>query len=118
MSAFSIGIGLDLVNIGDVRAARFKKRLAEYFLTKEEIQKVPAGSKEAQYLASRFALKEAVIKAFPEKLSPFEFRIEKKGSKPTVVFVDSERNKAYEVVASLTHTAEIAAAVALVHAKI
>ncbi len=116
-AAIIIGVGVDVVEIDNIQKARFKKRLAEYFLTPQEIKLMPKGSKVSQYIASRFALKEAVIKAFPESLSPFDFRIEKRGGRPVVVFIDSHQNKKYKIFASLTHTAHIAAAVAIVHTK-
>lgn len=115
--AFIAGVGVDIVEIGEIKKARFKTRIAEYFLTKKEQRQMPKGSKFPQFLASRLALKEAVIKAFPEYLSPFDFRIEKKGKRPIVVFVSKERNKKYSVFASLTHTPQIAAAIAVVHIK-
>ena len=109
-----IGVGVDIVDIADIQKARFKARLAEYFLSPQEIRMVPKGSKTAQHLASRFALKEAVIKAFPEKLSPFDFKIIKKGKRPSVSFFSSKRNKTYSIFVSLTHTARITAAIAVI----
>ena len=111
------GIGVDVVEVSDMKKIRFKKRFAEYFLTAREMRSIPAGRGVAQYLASRFALKEAVIKAFPGKLSPLDFYVEKNGPRPGVVFVHPARNKKYFVHVSITHTARIAAAVALVHAR-
>lgn len=110
------GIGIDIVELEDMRKARFKKRVAEYFLTKKELRMMPPKPRLAQFLASRFALKEAVIKAFPEKLSPFDFEIIKKGSRPHIVFVSAQRNKKYSASVSLTHTEHVAAAVVIVFA--
>ena len=109
-----IGVGIDMVEIADIKKARFKDRFAEYFLIPKEIREVPLGSKKDQYLASRFALKEAVIKAFPETLSPFDFVVSKKGRRPSITFVHAERNREYSVFVSLTHSKLIAAAVAVV----
>jgi holo-[acyl-carrier protein] synthase len=108
-----IGTGIDIVENAPIARARFKDRLAEYFLTKEEIAAMPPSAKSIEFLASRFAAKEAVIKAFPEKLSPHDFRIEKAGEKPVVAFV-SERHASYSVHVSLSHTPHFAAAVAIV----
>lgn len=113
-----VGLGIDVVEIAVIEKARFKKRIAEYFLTKSEQQKVPLDARQSQYLASRFALKEAVIKAYPERLSPFDFRIEKNGRHPSVVFVDQKRSATYSVLASLTHTTHVAAATAIVISEI
>ena len=116
-NAFIVGVGVDIVEIQDMQKARFKKRVAEYFLTKEEQKQLPYGSRLPQHLASRFALKEAVIKAFHEKLSPFDLVVSKKGKRPAIKFVDKERNKKYSIYASLSHTTHIAAAFAVVHTK-
>ena len=80
------GIGIDIVEMTDIQNARFKKRLAEYFLTKKELLALPKGPREVPFLASRFAVKEAVIKAFPEKLKPHDFTVEKKGVRPFISF--------------------------------
>ena len=108
------GIGIDVVEIDEVRHARLKKRLAEYFLTREEIRLVPKGSKEAEFLASRFAAKEAVIKAFPKKLKPHDFSVLKKGVRPIIVFSSKKDALRYTVHISISHTKRIATAVALV----
>lgn len=109
-----IGVGIDVVDIKDIDKARFKTRLAEFFLTAKEVAAVPTGSMRAQHLASRFAVKEAVIKAFPLPLKPHEFRVEKVGSKPCIVFTKKKYNAEYAVLISLTHTTTVAAAVAIV----
>src|SRR3989344_9004896 len=103
-----VGIGIDVVEVSDMKKIRFKKRAAEYFLTAREMRNVPAGKGAAQYFASRFALKEAVIKAFPGKLSPLDFYAEKNGPRPGIVFVQPARNKKYFAHVSITHTARIA----------
>lgn len=111
-----VGIGIDIVEVSDMRNARFKKRIAEYFLTKREMCAMPRDPRLAQFLASRFALKEAVIKACPEKISPLDFEITKKGGRPHIVFISPQRSKKYSVLASLTHTEHVASAVAIVFA--
>lgn len=108
------GIGVDVVEIESVRNARHKKRFAEYFLTKKEIARIPKGPKEAEFLASRFAAKEAVIKAFPGKLSPHDFTIEKKGVRPSIAFSAKKRALMYTVDISISHTAHTAVAIAMV----
>lgn len=108
------GVGIDIVDIETISNARFKKRLAEYFLTKKEVAKIPKGSKEAQYLASRFAAKEAVIKAFPKKLKPHDFTVEKKGVRSHIVFSSQKYALRYTVHISISHTRYIATAIAIV----
>ncbi len=108
------GIGVDVVEIEEVRKARFKKRLAEYFLTREEMRYIPKGSKEVEFLASRFAAKEATIKAFPKKLRPHDFAVLKKGARPYIVFSSQKDALRYTVHISISHTKRIATAVAIV----
>ena len=108
------GVGIDVVEIADVENARFKKRFAEYFLTREETRQIPKGSKEVPFLASRFAAKEAVIKAFPVKLKPSEFTITKRGVKPIAVFASKKYARDYAVQISISHTEHLATALAIV----
>ncbi len=112
-----LGIGIDIVELADIRNARFKERFAEYFLTGKEMKRVPKGSKKIEFLASRFAVKEAVIKAFPEKLKPHDFSIQKKGTHPHIVFSLKKNELLYTVHLSLSHTAHVAVATAIVLAR-
>jgi len=109
-----VGIGVDVVEIEEVENARFKKRFAEYFLTQKEIGQIPKGSKRTTFLASRFAVKEAVIKAFPKKLKPHDFIIKKRGMRPCISFSSKKYSVQYAVHISLSHTRHIAAAIAIV----
>ena len=108
-----IGVGIDTVEIELIKKAHFKKRLAEYFLTSQEVADVPKGQKSIEHLASRFALKEAIIKAFPKKLSPFDFYIDSSGKSPNVIFFNKKNNK-YSISVSITHTDRTATAIAII----
>lgn len=112
-----VGVGVDLVEISTIQKARFKNRIAEYFLTNEERKDIPRGSRLPQHLASRFALKEAVIKAFPGTLSPFDFMIVKTGEKLRITFFDNEREREYSVFPSITHSEHLAGAIAVITRK-
>lgn len=107
------GVGIDVVEIRDIKKMRFPKRFAEYFLTPAEMKDMPVGAKTTSFLASRFALKEAVIKAVPEPLKPSDFRITKKNRRPHIVFMSAQRARRYRIEASLTHTDNTAAAIAV-----
>lgn len=77
-----LGTGIDIVELARVREARFRERVAEYILTEEEIREMHASRDAVQYLASRFAAKEAVIKASPTTLTYQDIVISKQGEKP------------------------------------
>jgi holo-[acyl-carrier protein] synthase len=113
-----VGVGLDLVPIETIAKARFKHRVAEYFLSEREQSLFPHESHLIEHLASRFAAKEATIKAFPGALSPFDFEILKRGQKPVVVFKDEELESRYSVLLSITHTKDTAGAIALLTKKV
>ncbi len=62
------GVGVDLVTVARVRAvhARFAERFARRILTGAEIAELaalPSGADPARFLAKRFAVKEAAVKA-------------------------------------------------------
>jgi holo-[acyl-carrier protein] synthase len=59
------GIGTDIVNIQRMQASltRFGERIAQRLLTINEMQKFRQHTRPAHFLAKRFAVKEAVVKA-------------------------------------------------------
>ncbi|MCU0936313.1 MAG: holo-ACP synthase [Gammaproteobacteria bacterium] len=60
-----LGVGVDVVRVSRVQAAvdRFGVRFARRILTGEEIGDLPGPRRAAQFLAKRFAAKEALVKA-------------------------------------------------------
>lgn len=92
-----------MIEIERFRRARYIDRAAEFFLTPTEIAMVPADEKKHQYLASRFALKEAVFKALPEEVSYYDFEIIKTAGKPCIRFLNFHFQK-YRVAVSISHT--------------
>ena len=97
-----IGIGTDILEL-DRLEGTLLTRVAEYFLTPAEMVEYHTRRDKLAYVASRFAAKEAVIKAFPERLSPHDFLIHKAGTKPTVIFLKPAHRK-YRVLVSLSHS--------------
>ncbi|MBI3627214.1 MAG: holo-ACP synthase [Candidatus Sungbacteria bacterium] len=97
------GIGVDLVELAAIRRARFPWRVAEYFLTPREYKEAQNSSDLYQFIASRFAAKEAVIKAFPADLSPKDFEIIKGGRKPEVRFIHKQ-HAGFRAFVSLSHS--------------
>lgn len=98
-----LGVGIDVIELSRFREARFFDRVAEYVLRDMELKEMDESRDRVQYLASRFAAKEAVIKAFPSPLTYQDFRIDKKASKPVVAFVDPRYGK-YHVLLSISHS--------------
>ncbi|MBA3733391.1 4'-phosphopantetheinyl transferase superfamily protein [Patescibacteria group bacterium] len=97
-----IGIGVDIVEIKRIKKLDAKKRLAEFFFLKDELEIMNRSKNKEQYLASRIACKEAVIKAFPGTLHYHDFKIYKKGKKLDVSFID-KKNIKYKVFLSTSH---------------
>ena len=110
------GIGVDIVEISRVRRIRFLDRFAEYFLTPSEQVAFRASLDPLRFIASRFAVKEAVIKACPEALKPHEFEVIKEGVRPAVRFL-SDKNLRYDALVSLAHSTEYAAGYATVYRR-
>lgn len=101
--------GMDIVELSRFKKARFFSRIAELVLSPAE-QKLMSESRDGvQYLASRFAAKEAVIKAVPEPISWQDFEIIKDGLKPKVVAINPVIIP-YKFSLSLTHSQLFAAA--------
>ncbi len=107
------GIGIDIVELRRVRAIEYLERAAEYFLTPEEMKEFHKRSDKVEFFTSRFAVKEAVIKAFPAPISPLEFKISKTGVKPTVAF-SNPKHWRYHALISISHSLDYAAGFAVV----
>src|SRR3989344_391423 len=97
-----LGIGVDIVDMRRLRQARHLERVAEFFLLPEELEAMKHSRDAVQFAASRFAAKEAVIKACPERLWYHDFVIEKEGEKLRVRFCGPIGQK-YEVFLSVAH---------------
>jgi holo-[acyl-carrier-protein] synthase len=110
-----LGVGADICEAKSLSKMRFTRRFGEYFLTERERLALPSDlHRRRQFIASRFAAKEAVIKAFPAKLTPLEFEIRKKGVKPTVYFLSPHNRRTYQALVSLSHTEDYALGYAVV----
>lgn len=105
-------IGIDIEERQRFAAIQNLGRFLEFVMTEREIIVAQKQSDMINYCLSRFAAKEAVIKAVPETITYHDFEIMKNGVKPVVVF--SEKFKQYQASISLSHAPQYAAAVALV----
>lgn len=107
-----IGIGIDIIELERVKKARFLNRLAEFVLSDNEMSEFEKSSDKIQFFASRFAVKEAVIKALPVKVTYKDFEVVKNGEKPIINFFDSFFAK-FQVFISISHSTKYVAGFAV-----
>lgn len=114
-----LGIGTDLVEIKRLeRALERYPRLAGRIFTGSELTEASDRARPGAYLAGRFAVKEAVVKAFALGPGTALKSIEVLGSTPPEVLLHGEvadvaRVAGATVKASITHERELAGAVVL-----
>lgn len=108
------GIGVDIVEYEQVRRARFLDRVAEFAFSANERKQMSESSDAVQFFASRFAAKEAVVKAFPEELSYQDFEIIKEGAKPAVHFLKHAKHTCRTAV-SISHSQHFAIGFAIAY---
>lgn len=118
------GVGIDLIEIDRVEAALERRPdLAARLFSPGEIAYASERARPARHLAARFAAKEAVVKAIGERgvpVSQVEIRIDGSGA-PRVELSGRASEialaRGLDVSVSLTHSREMAGAVALVRAS-
>jgi len=107
-----IGIGVDIVELNRFRTIKYLSRIAELVLTPIEYERFLAHPDQIEYLASRFALKEAVIKAYPGLLTYRDVEIIKTGKKPQArLLIKNPQVK--RMLVSLSHSVDYAVGFAL-----
>lgn len=104
------GIGVDILELDRLLGVDMDAA-ARYFLTPPEIEEFLRRPDKVQYFASRFCAKEAVIKAYPTRISPHDFMIGKSEGKPVVIFINGAHR--YVVAVSLSHSVAFAAGFAV-----
>jgi len=102
-----LGIGVDIIEVKRFRAIGRLERVAELVLTEGEYREFARHPDPALHLASRFALKEAVIKACPARLTYRDIEIRKKGIKPDVRILGGLSR--VSVLGSLSHSTDYVA---------
>lgn len=107
-----IGIGIDMVDMARFKGRQYE-RIAEFILLPEEIESMRQSRDEIQFIASRLAIKEAVIKAYPKPLGYHDMYIEKRGMRPYAI-VPSNSDRSYQVEISVAHELQYAFAWAIV----
>ena len=106
------GIGIDIVEINRIRKALENERLICHILSEDEIKRYESFSelRKVEFVAGRFAAKEAIIKA----LSDYEIPVmsdlnitNNKSGKPEIEYKD------YRILLSISHEKEYAVAIAM-----
>jgi holo-[acyl-carrier protein] synthase len=112
------GVGIDLLEIDRMeRALRRHPRLAERVFTVGEREYAARHARPARQLAARFAAKEAVVKALGLRSAFGLGEIEVVAGEPPTVQLSGRAAKAAEgldIRISLTHSRDVAGAVAVV----
>jgi holo-[acyl-carrier-protein] synthase len=97
-----LGIGVDIVELARLRDAKHFERVTDFYLLPEEKVAMRQSRDPYQFAASRFAIKEAVIKACPERMWYHDFAVEKEGEKLAIRFKKATK-EAYIVWVSVAH---------------
>lgn len=105
--------GIDVIELKRFYDLTNFERVAELVLSPKEIQLMLKSRDKHQFLASRFALKEAVIKALPQNANMSDLEVMGVNSRPEVLLTNP-LFKSYSVAASLSHSESIVAATAVV----
>ncbi len=113
------GVGVDLIEIARIeRALERRPRLADRLFTEAEREYAAARPRPGRHLAARFAAKEAVIKALGLDAGTSMREIEVLPGEPPTVKAHGRvaaqlADRGLELGISLTHSREMAAAVAV-----
>jgi phosphopantetheine--protein transferase-like protein len=97
-----VGVGTDIVELRRIREARYILRAADFFFVPEELDALHDARDTVQFVASRLAAKEAVIKAYPGTLHYHDIIIDREGRKLVARLVRPE-DHIYKVFVSIAH---------------
>lgn len=108
-----IGIGTDIVSIERLKTIPNIDRFCEYILKEEEIMNLKNSRSPMQFLASRFAAKESLIKACPDEINYQDILTGKDGKRFIQKVLKDGREK-YTIHSSISHSFENAIAVTII----
>ena len=97
------GVGVDIEDISRFKSITNLDRFLTFVFSASEIDEAHRAPDMVRHIASRFSLKEAVIKAVPEALTYHDIEIVKVNDKPTVKWRHPELNK-FNIHVSLSHS--------------
>ena len=109
-------VGIDIVEIERIKKALENRRFVERVLSEEEIEKFDGFKEHRQieFLAGRFAAKEAIIKCLSDHEIPVMSKLNitnnEKG-KPEIEYKD------YKILLSISHEREYAVAIAMLEGE-
>jgi holo-[acyl-carrier protein] synthase len=108
-----VGLGIDIVEVARIERAMKKPGFVERILTQAELERRLT----SQYVAGRWAAKEAVMKCLPQAISWQQVEIvSKAGCAPSVSIRNVTLDPSTRVLVSISHERGFAAAVAVVEA--
>jgi holo-[acyl-carrier protein] synthase len=105
-------IGVDIVNVTRFRKKPLRNNLNFYkkIFSESEINYCKKFSSPYEHFAGKFAIKESVIKAIPDKISLKNICILNSKRRPEIK-INGKLNKKYDFIVSVSHEKEFAIAV-------
>lgn len=104
------GLGTDIVNVNRIRDAMLRPGFVERVLTQKEREREIS----AEFVAGRWAAKEAIFKAIGD-LTWQEIEIwGERGEEPEIRLLVDDARKSYRILLSISHERDYAMATALV----
>ena len=98
------GIGTDIIDIDRFKSKPLEKNLNFYkkIFSDSEIKYCKKFRSSYEHFAGKFAIKEAVIKAIPEKISFLDICTSHSKNKPKIL-LNNELNRKYRFLVSVSH---------------
>lgn len=106
------GIGVDVVDIERFKKLPYKTNKSFYsrIFSKSEIRYCLTHKNSSQHFAGKFAIKEAVKKAIPDKIRMTDIVTLYKNSKPQIML---QKKLSYDFLVSVSHDSNVAVAVVI-----
>ena len=106
-----VGVGTDIVKIKRFRDKPYLKNKQFYkkIFLDSEIKYCLKFKSSAEHFAGKFAIKESVIKAIPEKISFLDITTSHSKNKP-IISLKNKLNEKYEFLVSVSHEKDFAIA--------
>ena len=107
-------MGIDIVNVSRFKKKSLRNNLNFYkkIFSDSEINYCKKFSSPYEHFAGKFAVKESVIKAIPDKISLKNIRTLNSKHKPEIK-INGKLNKKYDFIVSVSHEKEFAIAVVI-----